>query len=237
MVAARSSGRYGADTGRPLGLTAPVAIVLVLHGGKENSFDPISWRNAAGLRMLRTAASLRARGRRHGLVVESVRYRYRGWNGAEASPVVDVRAALEAARATHGDVPTVLVGHSMGARAALRVSGDNGVTAVVGLAPWTPCGEPVAHTSGRRLLLVQGARDTVTPPGDSLHYARRAAAAGAEVARVVVRGDAHPMLRRWPTWHRLAVDAVLAAAGVRPLTPFLDDAFARGRASDFAVDV
>src|SRR3954454_11148859 len=232
MVAARSSGRDGADAGRPLALTSPVAIVLVLHGGKENSFDPVSWRNGAGLRMRPIAATLRARGHRHGLVVERVRYRYRGWNGAEASPVVDARAALAGARARHGDVPVVLVGHSMGARTALRLSDDDGVTTVVGLAPWTPRGETVDHLRGRRLLLVQGDGDTVTPPDNSLDYARRAAAAGgegarraaaagAEVARVVVRGDGHAMLRRWTTWHRLTVDSVLAAAGLRPLTPIL----------------
>jgi len=218
-------------------LTSPVAIVLVLHGGKENSFDPVSWRNGAGLRMRPIAATLRARGHRHGLVVERVHYRYRGWNGAEASPVADARASLADARARHGDVPVVLVGHSMGARTALRLADDDGVTTVVGLAPWTPRDEPVDHTDGRRLLLVQGDGDTVTPPGNSLDYARRAAAAGAEVARVVVRDDGHAMLRRWPTWHRLAIDAVLAAAGVRPLTPLLDDAFARGRAGDFSVDI
>ena len=218
-------------------MTSPVAIVLVLHGGKENSFDPVNWRNGAGLRMRPIAATLRARGLRHGLVVERVRYRYRGWNGDEASPVADARASLAEARARHGDVPVVLVGHSMGARTALRVAGDDGVTTVVGLAPWTPRDEPVDHTSGRRLLLVQGDADTVTPPGNSLDYARRAAAAGADVARVVVRGDGHAMLRRWTSWHRLTVDSVLAAAGVRPLTPLLDDAFARGRTGDFAVDV
>ena len=211
--------------------------MLVLHGGKENSFDPVTRGNLAGLRMRPIAASLRARGRRQGLAVEMVRYRYRGWNGAEASPVVDARAAVAKARSRYGDVPVVLVGHSMGARTALRIAGDDGVTTVVGLAPWTPRGEPVEQTCGRRILLVQGDRDTVTPPGDSLRFAQRAATAGAEVARLVVRGDAHPMLRRWPTWHGLTVDAVLAAAGARPLTPLLRDAFDRGKAGDFDVPV
>jgi predicted esterase len=214
-------------------LTSPVAIVLVLHGGKENSFDPVARHGLAGLRMRPIAATLKARGRRHGLVVESVRYRYRGWNGAEASPVVDARAALVDARARHGTAPVVLVGHSMGARAALRLADDDEVAMVVGLAPWTPRDDPVEHTRGRRILLVQGDRDTVTPPGDSLRYAQRAAAAGADVARLVVRGDAHPMLRRWRTWHRIAIAAVMAAAGVRPLPPLLEDAFNRGHAGDF----
>ena len=216
-------------------MKSPVAIVLVLHGGKENSFDPVTRRNAAGLRMMPIAATLKARGRRHGIVVESVRYRYRGWNGAEASPVVDARAALLDARSRHGAVPVVLVGHSMGARAALRLAGDDDVAMVVGLAPWTPRDEPVEQTTGRRILLAQGDHDTVTPPADSLRYAERAATAGAEVARVVVRNDGHPMLRRWPTWHRLTVEAVLAAAGIRPLSPSLQEAFRRGSAGDFTV--
>ena len=216
-------------------MKSPVAIVLVLHGGKENSFDAVTRRDAAGLRMMPITATLRARGRRRGVVVESVRYRYRGWNGAEASPVVDARAVLADARSRYGAVPVVLVGHSMGARAALRLAGDDGVTMVVGLAPWTPRGEPVEHTSGRRILLVQGDHDTVTPPADSLHYAERAAAAGAEVARIVVRNDGHPMLRRWPTWHRLTVDAVLSAAGTRSLSASLQEAFRRGATGDFNV--
>src|SRR4051794_8611852 len=212
MVAARSSGWYGADAGRPLALTSPVAIVLVLHGGKESSFDPVSWRNGAGLRMRPIAATLRARGHRQGLVVERVRYRYRGWNGAEASPVVDARAALADARTRHGDVPVVLVGHSMGARTALRLASDDGVTTVVGLAPWTPRDEPVDHLRGRRLLLVQGDGDTVTPPGNSLDYARRAAAAEVQAARAAVRGDGPPVVVTCSAPHRPTLAAALSAA-------------------------
>ncbi|HET6818600.1 MAG TPA: alpha/beta fold hydrolase [Mycobacteriales bacterium] len=213
------------------------AVALVLHGGKEHSFDPVGRRNLPGLRMLPIAATLRARGHRLGLVVDPVRYRVRGWNGPEASPVADARAALESVKRRHGDVPVILLGHSMGARTAIRVCDDSNVVAVVGMAPWTPSHEPVAQTAGRRLLLLQGDRDTVTPPHDSLDYARRAAAAGATVARLVVRGDAHPMLRRWPTWHRLAVDFTLAAAGVRRLSPVLVDAYEHGASGDFEVAV
>jgi hypothetical protein len=119
----------------------------------------------------------------------------------------------------------------------LRVADDERVRAVVGLAPWTPRDEPVAQVGGRRVLLVQGDGDTVTRPGDSLGYALRAADAGATVARLVVRGDGHRMLRRWPTWHRLTTEFVLAAAGARPLSPRLSDAFARGARGDFAVEV
>ena len=209
--------------------------MLVLHGGTRDSFDPVPRRNWAGLRMWPIARTIRMLGRRKGVAVEPVRYRVRGWNGDEASPVLDARAALSSALDQHGDVPVVLVGHSMGARTAIRVADDPRVVAVVGMAPWIPSDEPATQTAGRRLLLLQGDGDTVTPPHDSLDYARRAAAAGATVARVVVRGDGHAMLRRWPTWHRLAVDLVLAEAGVRRLSPLLASAYERGAVGDFEV--
>ena len=208
--------------------------MLVLHGGTRDSFDPVPRRNLAGLRMWPLAATIRARGGRK-LVVEPVRYQVRGWNGAAMSPVADARLALGSARERFGDIPVVLVGHSMGARTAIHVAGDPAVVAVVGMAPWTPGEEPAEQLRGRRLLLLQGDRDRVTPPADSLDFARRAADAGADVARVVVRNDGHAMLRRWPTWHRLTVDAVLADAGLGPLSPALQEAFQRGSAGDFHV--
>jgi len=219
-------------------MSRPVtAVALVLHGGTRDSFDPIPRRNLAGLRMWPIVLVVRALGGRNGVVVEPVRYRVRGWNGAETSPVPDARDALSSVRERFGEVPVVLVGHSMGARAALRVADDAHVVGIVGMAPWTPSDEPATQVRGRRLLLLQGDRDTVTPPADSLAYAQRASAAGATVARVVVRGDRHAMLRRWPTWHRLAVGLVLAEAGVRRLSPFLASAYERGAAGDFEVPI
>jgi predicted esterase len=215
---------------------AVTAVVLVLHGGTRDSFEPVPRRNLAGLRMWPLAATIRRLGRRS-LAVEPVRYTVRGWNGPSMSPVADARKALAAARERHGEVPIVLVGHSMGARTAIHVAGDPGVVGVVGMAPWTPEEQPAEQTAGRRVLLLQGDHDTVTPPNDSLAFARRAAGAGAEVARVVVRGDGHAMLRRWPTWHRLTVDMVLAETGIRRLSPLLVHAFDRATTGDFEVPV
>ena len=45
--------------------------------------------------------------------------------------------------ASSGDLPVVLLGHSMGARTAVAVADDPNVPGVVALAPWFPPGEPV----------------------------------------------------------------------------------------------
>src|SRR3954453_4781451 len=138
---------------------ATAAVVLVLPGGRADSFEPTSTRHLSAVRMRPFARSLSRRGRRRGLVVWLVRYRYRGWNGEEMSPVPDARWALQEVRRRHGDVPVVLVGHSMGGRTAMRVADDPSVRAVVALAPWLPDGEPVEHLAGRSVLIVHGTLD------------------------------------------------------------------------------
>ena len=86
-----------------------------------------------------------------------LRYARRGWNGGTTrGPVPDARWALDQVRAAYGDVPVVLVGHSMGARVASRVADDPNVRGVVGLAPWFDARRPGRRT-GR-----QGPRGRVT---------------------------------------------------------------------------
>ena len=111
---------------------ATSAVVIVLPGGKADSFAPTAPRQLARLRMLPFARQLSRRGRRYGVQVWMLRYRYRGWNGAENSPVQDARWALDEVRRRHGDVPVVLVGHSMGGRTALRVAADPAVVGGAG---------------------------------------------------------------------------------------------------------
>ena len=191
------------------------AVALVLPGGRADSFEPTAARHLSGVRMRPFAASLQRAGARQGLEVWSVRYRVRGWNGVEASPLIDVSAALEQVRAQHRDVPVVLVGHSMGGRVALRLAGDESVVAAVGLAPWLPDGEPVEQLAGRRVLLVHGDRDGVTSPRATKRFAERAAAVAADVDLVILRGERHAMLLRSRTWHRLATRFTLDALSSR----------------------
>src|SRR4051794_2983047 len=150
------------------------------------------------------ARALHRAGRRDGLSVLTLHYRYRGWNGEEMSPVADAQWALAEVRARYGAVPVVLVGHSMGGRTVLRVAGDESVRGVAALAPWLFDTEPVDQLSGRDVLIVHGSRDRVTSPRASQRYADRARATAARVDYVPLRGESHAMLLRARTWHRLA---------------------------------
>jgi dienelactone hydrolase len=178
--------------------------------------------------MLPFASALHRGGRRHGLAVWVVRYGVRGWNAELASPLADVGSALRQVRQRHGDVPVVLVGHSMGGRAAMRVAGDPSVVAVAGLAPWLPDGEPVAQLTGCRILIAHGDADSVTSSRASSRFAERAATVASEVAFVTVRNEGHAMLRRAPAWQRLTTSFVLDALGLRTMPLDLVAAVARG---------
>ena len=176
------------------------ALVLVLHGGRSASREPTTAVQPAVLRMSPLAAAIRRA--------------VRGWNGPQASPAADLARLLEQARERYGQVPVVLIGHSMGGRAALRMAGHPLVTAVGALAPWLPPGEPAAQLAGRRILLAHGDRDRMTSAPDTWAYAQRAAATGARVAAVTVTGGEHAMLNRAGLWHGLAAEFTRAALGL-----------------------
>lgn len=185
------------------------AVALVLPGGRADSFELAHERHLAAIRMSPIARALHRAGRADGLAVWLVRYRYRGWNGDEMSPVADTRWALDEIRRRHGGVPTVLAGHSMGGRTALRVADDESVRGVVALAPWLFDSEPVDQLAGRRILIVHGTRDRVTSPSASRRYAERARAVTNDVEYVAIRGETHAMLLRAHTWNRLTTRFVL----------------------------
>ena len=116
--------------------------------GRE-SHRPVRAHQLAVLRMRPFVASLRRHGGRDGLVVAQLRYRVRGWNGADRSPVADAAWALDRLIATASRTcPSALVGHSMGGRTAMYVAGHESVRAVVGLAPWIEAGDPVDRLAG-----------------------------------------------------------------------------------------
>ena len=179
--------------------------VVVAHGGKAVSAEPTSPRELAVLRMVPLANAIRRALRGYGVAVCLPRFELRGWNGELASPVADLGRVLDEIGLRYGAIPVVLIGHSMGARAAFRVAGHPAVTAVAGLAPWLPPGEPVDQLAGRRVLLAHGTADRVTPPGQTWAYAERARPV-TDVAVIEVRSGEHTMLWRAPLWHRLAAE-------------------------------
>ncbi|KOV61516.1 hypothetical protein ADK64_27495 [Streptomyces sp. MMG1121] len=186
----------------------PRAAVLLLHGGSEASFRPSHPWHLAALRMVPFHRAI-ATARPHGdVLLAQVRYRVCGWNDTRADPVADTHEALRRLAALAGPVPTVLVGHSMGARAALRAAGHPQVYGVLGLAPWWPPGEPVDQVTGRHIVALHGERDRVTSPGDSAAYVRRARGTAARAAMAVIRHGDHAMLRRHRFWHHTAAEVV-----------------------------
>jgi len=188
-------------------------VVLVAHGGQASSTERTSPLQPAVLRMIPVGAAIRNALRGSGATVQRSRFRVRGWNGAQASPVGDLDRALDEIAATFGPVPVVLVGHSMGARAAVRAAGHPAVSAVAGLAPWLPLGEPADHLAERSLLLVHGTSDGITSPAETWAFADRARAV-TEVAAIEVRDGDHPMVRRARLWHAIAAEFARAALGL-----------------------
>jgi alpha-beta hydrolase superfamily lysophospholipase len=184
------------------------AVVLVLHGGKARSTEPTTLGQLSYRRMVPIAAALhRAVGPR-GAAVWLLRNRLRGWNTSDGDPVADARWALARVGVEHPDVPVVVVGHSMGARAALRVAGEPSVIGVCALAPWIEPGEPVEQLAGRTVVIAHGTRDRWTSPARSFRYAVRARAVARRLGRFEVGGAGHAMLRRSGDWTSLVTSFV-----------------------------
>ncbi|MEU3483103.1 alpha/beta fold hydrolase [Streptomyces sp. NPDC033753] len=189
---------------------APTAAVLLLHGGRADGPEPPPALNLPALRMRPFVSAVTRAVRGRDVLVAEVRYLHRGWNGPRADAARDAEAALVRLRERAGPVPVVLLGHSMGGRAALSAAGDPAVRGVVALAPWCPTGEPVDHLGGRRLYLLHDEADRVTSARESWDFVRRARAAGADAAGIPMPTGGHAMLRGAGFWHRRAAELTAA---------------------------
>jgi dienelactone hydrolase len=202
-------------------------IALFCHGGTATSVAPPRDGALSVVRMRAFEQFIRSGAADRGISTQLLRYRVAGWNGAEADAYNDVRWAIEQLRAEYSaHVPIVLVGHSMGGRAALRAGGDPQVAAVCALAPWTPPGEPVHHLRGRTVAILHGRGDRWVPAKLSADFALRAREDGAHMARFTAPGG-HSMLRGALRWHRFARDVVLGATGIEPMRADIANAMQR----------
>jgi len=194
---------------RSPGRRTPRGLVLMLHGGAEADVDPVTAHSRPWQRSRLMMAQLQRPFHRAGLDVWLLRYRFTGWNHghqAHPSPVPDARWALDQVRATHGSLPVVILGHSMGARTGAAVADDPNVRGLVALAPWFPPGEPVEPLAGRHLVAAHGRADRVTHFEATTSFVRRAEAV-ADFAELVDMDDlGHYMLKGIGRWNTVAHD-------------------------------
>ncbi|MGW0881706.1 alpha/beta hydrolase [Streptomyces sp. NPDC002671] len=205
--------------------------VLLLPGGEEVSARRPSLVRATAL--VRSLGRRLARaGRADGLVVHTVHYRYRGWNGSEAHLAADASWAADEIQRRYGDVPVCLVGQDMGGRAALHAGGHEAVNSVVALAPWLPeddvaaPAEPVRQLAGRRVLIVHGTNDERTDPELSFRLAARAKKANREVCRFEVHTDGHRLHGYREEVLCLVADFTMGALFGWPVSRPVEDALA-----------
>jgi len=192
----------------------PSAMILMLHGGKPNSRAVVGDRSASWQRSAAMARSIADRAHEAATNVWLLRYRERGWNGHGASPVADARWALDQIRAAHGDVPVILLGHSMGGRVAVHVADDPSVVGVVALAPWWEDTEPVHTLAGRSLIAAHGRRDRLTSFVQTRQFVERARSVTDHAEFVDMGPRGHYMLSGANAWNDVAIESSL-----RILTP------------------
>lgn len=187
-------------------------LVIVAHGGQENSYAHPHARRPAALRMWPFVHA--AHTGAPGAAVAFVRYRFRGWNGEHSHPLADLRAVLD-------DLPpdvrrVVLVGHSMGGRTVVHCMDDPRVKGVLALAPWLPDTDPIPRPSAASdtdalLVTAHGNRDRITSPRATSAYVRRIRESGRSAAEFRVLGDNHTLLDRHGDWDALVTGFVRSA--------------------------
>jgi dienelactone hydrolase len=134
---------------------------------------------------------------------------HRGWN-REQTPVLDVDWALtQVYRQFGGPLPTCLVGHSIGGRAALLAAGRPGVVSAVALAPWLYASDE-ADLAGRQILIVHGSKDRIADPAKAAAVARNLARTADRVDYVLIDGGQHAMLRHGRRFGSLTAEFVVS---------------------------
>ena len=191
---------------------APQGVVLVLHGGAaRREHMMVSPTQLSVLRMIPIARRI-ARAGRGRLAVFRLLNSRRGWD-AHHTPVHDARWALgEIEHRLGRPLPTALVGHSLGGRAALLTAGAEHVTSAVALAPYVYPTDIAPGIEGRRILIVHGARDRIASPARAQALAN-ALSERARVRYIHVPEGKHAMLSHGNEFVVPAVGFVLETLG------------------------
>ena len=185
----------------------PEGVVLVLHGGaSRRDRMMVSPTQLSVLRMVPIARRI-ARAGSGRLAVFRLLNSRRGWD-AKHTPVRDAEWALERIAERLGALPTCLVGHSLGGRAALLAARH--ARAAVALAPWVYPTDIAPGLVDQNILFVHGTNDRIASPERSAALAR-ALGERVRVAYVSIARGNHAMLRRHALFDGLAADYTIAA--------------------------
>ena len=170
----------------------PRGVVVVIHGGgARGQRTPVSPTQLSVLRMVPFARAMAKAGDGRWAVYRLLNT-YRGWD-ASHTPLHDVEWAMGRIADEHPGLPVCLIGHSLGARAALLAGDHPAVAGVVALNAWVyPSDE--ADLAGREVLFLHGDQDRVADPARAMAVAR-SASPQATVRFEVIRGGNHSMLR------------------------------------------
>ncbi len=190
---------------------APRGLVLMLHGGAEHGPNPIDARSLAYRRTRWMRGSIADRLVTAGVGVALLRFTVKGWQAdpGPPAPVLDARAALARLAEEYAGLPVVLLGHSMGARTAVRVADEPAVAGVVGLAPWLPPDDPVAPLAGKHLVAAHGSHDRITNARATARFVRHAAQVAASARFVDMGRLGHYMVTGVRRWNATAVTETL----------------------------
>ncbi len=179
----------------------PTGAVLVLHGGASRRRDMmVSPTQLSVVRMIPIARRVARAGR--DLAVFRLLNSRRGWETSH-TPVHDARWGLDQIAERLGErLPTCLVGHSLGGRAAILTAPAPEVVSVCALAPWVyETDVPRGLRSDTEILIVHGDRDRIASPARAQALAQRI---GARFE--VVEGGKHAMLSHHGAFSRAAAD-------------------------------
>lgn len=191
----------------------PNGLVLMLHGGKAKSLEPVGEKSASWRRSAWMMDHIAERVNEAGVSIWLLRYTQRGWNDhvpGHPSPVPDARWALDEVRRELGSLPVVLLGHSMGARTAVSVADDDNVTGVVALAPWLPADEPNRALAEKHLAAAHGRTDKITSARQTREFVRRAETVAASAEFLDMGRAGHYMFRKISAWNDFAASRSLS---------------------------